>query len=57
MSKEEKDALMAGYWLKFAALFNNLKYAELKGAKDVKKLLLNGVEIVDKIIELEDCDE
>lgn len=57
MTKEEKDTLIAGYWFKLAILFNNITKDDLKNAKDVKKVLLDGVEIIDKIIELEDCDE
>ena len=57
MTKEEKDTLIAGYWFKFATLFNNITKDDLKNAQDVKKVLLDGVEIIDKIIELENRDE
>ena len=57
MTKEEKDTLIAGYWLKFVTLFNNIEKDNLQNTKDVKKLLLDGIEIIDKIIELEDDNE
>ncbi|HIS38541.1 MAG TPA: hypothetical protein IAB45_03420 [Candidatus Onthousia faecavium] len=57
MNKEEKDTLIAGYWLKFVTLFNNIEKDNLQNTKDVKKLLLDGIEIIDKIIELEDDNE
>lgn len=57
MNKEEKDTLIAGYWFKFATLFSNITKDNLQNAKDVKKILLDGVEIIDKIIELEDDNE
>ena len=54
MNKEEKNTLIAGYWFKFATLFSNITKDNLQNAKDVKKLLLDGIEIIDKIIELEE---
>ena len=57
MNKEEKDTLIAGYWFKFVTLFNNIEKDNLQNTKDVKKLLLDGIEIIDKIIELEDDNE
>lgn len=57
MNKEEKDTLIAGYWFKFATLFSNITKDNLQNTKDVKKILLDGVEIIDKIIELEDDNE
>lgn len=57
MNKEEKDTLIAGYWFKFATLFSNITKDNLQNAKDVKKILLDGVEIIDKIIELEENDK
>jgi hypothetical protein len=35
--EEEKDTLIAGYWLKFITLFNNIEKADLENTKDVKK--------------------
>ena len=54
MSKEEKDTLMAGYWLKFIALFKTIERDDVSSTKDVRKILLDGIEILDKIIDLEE---
>lgn len=53
MDKEEKDALVAGYWLKVATMLKEME-KHCNSAKDFKELLLKIVDILNKIIKLED---
>ena len=52
--KEEKETLKYGYWLDLILKLKNLKS---HNAKDLKKVLLECVDILDKIIELESENE
>ena len=54
MNKEDKQTLEKGYWLD---LILKLKYLKSDNAKDLKKTLLECVDILDKIIELEEENE
>lgn len=51
MNKEEKETLKHGYWLDLILKLKNLKS---HNAKDLKKVLLECVDILDKIIKLEE---
>lgn len=53
MNKEEKETLKHGYWLD---LILKLKDLKSHNAKDLKTTLLECVDILDKIIELEEDD-
>lgn len=54
MNKEERETLKRGHWLD---LILKLKDLKSDNAKDLKKVLLECVDILDKIIELESENE
>ena len=54
MNKEDKQILKKGYWLD---LILKLKDFKSNNAKDLKKTLLECVDILDKVIKLEEEDE
>lgn len=54
MNKEERETLKHGYWLD---LILKLKDLKSDNAKVLKKSLLECVDILDKIIKLEEEDE
>lgn len=54
MNKEDKQTLKKGYWLD---LILKLKDLKSNNAKDLKKTLLECVDILDKVIKLEEEDE
>ena len=53
MDKEEKDVLTAGYWVKVATMVQEMD-KHCNSAKDFKELLLKIVDVLNKIIKLED---
>lgn len=54
MNKEDNETLKKGYWLD---LILKLKDLKSNNAKDLKKTLLECVDILDKVIKLEEEDE
>lgn len=54
MNKEEKEILIRGYQLELLLKINDLK---VDNAKDLKKTLLECVDILDKVIKLEEEHE
>lgn len=54
MNKEYNETLKKGYWLD---LILKLKDLKSNNAKDLKKTLLECVDILDKVIKLEEEDE
>ena len=63
MNKEDKQTLKKGYWLDLILKLKDLKSNNAKdlkktyNAKDLKKTLLECVDILDKVIKLEEEDE
>ena len=53
MNKEERETLKHEYWLDFILKLKDLKS---DNAKDLKKILSECVDILDKIIKLEEED-
>ena len=50
---EDKEALIMGYWVKFAKILSRLSKLTDPDAKIYKAMLLEATDILDKIIELE----
>lgn len=51
---ENKDILIQGYWVEIAKKMTKLEKTSNYNAKSLKEVFLEGIEILDKIIELED---